>query len=151
MTTYGGMIYAPIMSSWFKVVGRINHPNKVVQTVTRVVVDQGVGGPSVPVLFFTCMTLMEGGSFQDVRRKLEAAWFNTWKTGVTIWVPASTINMTVVPPDARVLFTNSVALMWNVYLSYTNERHRILLGQRTADIAHSASKPDVSKSEQPLM
>lgn len=130
------------MSFWFKQVGKITHPNKIAQTAMRVVVDQGVGGPAVPVLFFTSLTLMQGGTLDDVRKKLKAAWLNTWKLGASIWIPFSTINMSLVPADARLLSTNAVALCWNIYLSYTNERHRIMLARARGVNAETAKATD---------
>lgn len=39
-------------------------------------------------------------------------------TGWSLWVPAMTINFGIVPMKYQVLYSNVVALLWNVYLSY---------------------------------
>lgn len=112
------------MNGWFSVLGRIFHPNLAIQTVKRVALDQIVAGPCFPVIFYTSLTLLEGGSLQQVRTKLEAAWFRTWTVGVCVFTPASIINQSVIAPQHRVLFINGVSLCWNVFLSYTNNRHK---------------------------
>ncbi|UZJ55653.1 hypothetical protein CBS101457_004973 [Exobasidium rhododendri] len=138
MGVYGGFIFAPIMHVWFGFLGRIRHPNIVIQTAMRVGVDQCTAGPLFPAMFFTSMTLLEGGTMADVRAKLKAAWFDTWKVGFVVFTPASIINQSIIPLSDRVLFINSIALGWNTYLSYTNSRQaRTLTAQKDAASALS--------------
>lgn len=120
------------MNAWFSLIGRIVMPNKALQAVTRVAADQLIGGPFFPAIFYTSLTLLEGGTLEDVRKKLERAWFHTWAVGVLVFTPASAINMTVISPQNRVLFVNGVSLSWNIYLSYTNNRHKTLLSEAEA-------------------
>ena len=120
------VVFAPMMHTWFGLIGRIELPNKVLQTVARVAADQLIGGPFFPAIFYTSLTLLEGGTLDDVRRKLERAWFRTWVIGALIFTPASAINMAVIAPQNRVLFVNGVSLSWNTYLSYTNNKHRLV-------------------------
>jgi protein Mpv17 len=120
-------VFAPLMHVWFGLVGRIQHINKVVQTVARVVVDQSIAGPIFPGLFYTCITLLEGGSLQDARTKVKSAWPDTWMTGVLVFTPASVVNMSMIAPPNRVLFMNAVGLSWNIYLSHANNRHKNII------------------------
>ena len=124
------------MNTWFNLIGRIAMPNKVKQTIARVAADQILGGPFFPVIFYTSLTLLEGGSLEDVRKKLESAWFRTWTVGVMVFTPASALNMAVIAPQNRVLFVNSVSLSWNTYLSYTNNKHKAILAE--AEAVHDA-------------
>ena len=39
-----------------------------------------------------------------------------------LWVPAQVINFRFVPTKFQVLYSNFVALVWNVYLSYSQTR-----------------------------
>lgn len=94
------------------------------QTVARVAVDQLIGGPFFPAIFFTSLTLLEGGTLRQVRERLEKSWFRTWCVGAMVYIPASAINMTLIPAQDRVLFVNLVSLNWNAYLSYTHGRNK---------------------------
>lgn len=116
-------VFAPIMNAWFGLLGRIVHPNLAIQTAKRVIVDQVIAGPCFPIIFYTSLTLMEGGTLQQVLDKIKAAWFLTWTVGVCVFTPASIINQSVIAPQHRVLFMNGVALCWNVFLSHTNNKH----------------------------
>lgn len=120
------------MHNWFRLIGRITLPNKAAQAVARVAADQLIGGPFFPAIFFTSLTLLEGGSLKQVRERLAKSWFSTWCVGVLVFTPASAINMTLIPPQNRVLFVNLVSLNWNAYLSYTYNRHKTLIYDRQA-------------------
>jgi hypothetical protein len=118
------IVIAPIMNGWFAILNRIVHPNLAVQTAGRVAVDQVIGGPCFPAIFYTSLTLLEGGTLDQVRTKLKAAWFRTWRVGVCVFAPASIINQSVIAPQNRVLFINGVSLCWNVFLSHTNNKYK---------------------------
>jgi protein Mpv17 len=112
------------MNVWFATLNRIHHPNLAIQTAKRVVVDQGVAGPCIPAFFYTSLTLLEGGTLQQVQTRLKDAWFRTWSIGVCVFAPASIINQSVIAPQNRILFISGVALCWNVFLSYTNNKYK---------------------------
>jgi hypothetical protein len=46
-----------------------------------------------------------------------------------LWIPAMTINFSMIPLKFQVLFGNVVALVWNVYLSYMSTK-----GATTAEV-----------------
>lgn len=66
---WGGGIYAPVVTVWFRVLDRIPIKNKVAGTVTRVALDQLVSAPIVLTGFFTVMTLLEGKTLDDAKAK----------------------------------------------------------------------------------
>lgn len=120
------------MHNWFRLIRCIMLPNKAAQAVARVAADQLIGGPFFPAIFFTSLTLLEGGSLQQVRERLKRSWFRTWCIGFLVFTPASAINMTLIPPQNSVLFVSLVSLNWNAYLSYTHNRHKELIDGRQA-------------------
>jgi protein Mpv17 len=69
-------------------------------------------------LFFTYMTLMDGGSFGDCATKVRALLWPTLTRHWRVWPWAQMINFSMVPPQFRVLFGNAIAFFWNAYLSY---------------------------------
>ncbi len=91
------------MHNWFRLIRRITLPNKAAQAVARVAADQLIGGPFFPAIFFTSLTLLEGGSLQQVHDRLKKSWFRTWCIGVLVFTPASAINMTLIPSEQRPL------------------------------------------------
>ncbi|KDN41878.1 protein SYM1 [Tilletiaria anomala UBC 951] len=115
---YGGLIFAPIASTWFgKVLERVNTGSKAGNVVTKVALDQSVAAPVFTAVFFSATTIMAGGSQGDVKQKLNESWWTTLKTGWMLWTPVQVINMAFVPVQQRLLFVNVVNLGWNTFLS----------------------------------
>lgn len=65
-----GLIFSPIMAVWFgKVLERVPYKGSA-GILAKVGLDQGFAAPNMLALFFTATTLMEGKTFDDVKKKL---------------------------------------------------------------------------------
>ena len=62
---------------------------------------------------------------EDVKKKLQNAWFKTWCTAIVFFTPASIINLSIIAPRNRLLFVNCVGLTWGVFLANTNNRAKL--------------------------
>lgn len=73
--------------------------------------------PPLNLLFFTFSGTLEhhdpAKAFANGQGKL----WELLKVNWGVWFPVQTLNFTLVPPQYRVLFVNSVALFWSAYLS----------------------------------
>lgn len=108
---YGGAIFAPIMSVWFKTLEKVpGKPGSLGNVLGKVAADQALAAPNMLALFFTATTLMGGGSTGDVKKKLEDSYWDTLKTSWMVWIPVQGINMAFVPVQQRLLFVNVVSL-----------------------------------------
>lgn len=70
---YGGVIFAPVTSVWFKTLERFapGVPGSVINVASKVVADQTLAAPTMLGVFFTATTLLGGGSFKDVQKKID--------------------------------------------------------------------------------
>jgi len=116
---YGGVIFAPILMPWFKVLDRIQYKSKVLTTVTRVAADQFIAAPCLVGLFFASMSVLEGRP-QDITNRLKEKWQPTIFKNWMVFIPTQAVNMSIVPPPLRLLVVNVVSLFWNTYLSWAN-------------------------------
>lgn len=108
---YGGCIFAPIMSVWFRTLERVpGRPGSLPNVLGKVALDQGLAAPNMLALFFSATTLMGGGSTTDVKKKLENSYWDTLKTSWALWIPVQGINMALVPVQQRLLFVNVVSI-----------------------------------------
>ncbi|KAG8906974.1 Protein required for ethanol metabolism [Tulasnella sp. 403] len=114
---YGGLIFTPIVVPWYRVIDRVPFASKQASIAAKVILDQFVFAPCAIALFFSCTTLMEGKSIEDVKRKLSKSYVSTLKANWTLFIPFQTINMAFVPLQHRLLAVNVVSLFWNTYLS----------------------------------
>lgn len=108
---YGGLIFAPIMSVWFRTLEKVpGKPGSAANVAGKVLLDQGLAAPNMLALFFSATTLMGGGSTADVKRKLEDSYWSTLKTSWALWIPVQGLNMALVPVQQRLLFVNVVSI-----------------------------------------
>lgn len=54
--------------------------------------------------------------------KLKADLWDACKANWILWVPAQTLNFSVVPLQLRSPFVSLVAVAWNVYLSWSSHK-----------------------------
>lgn len=136
IVVWGGGLFAPAITQWFKVLQKVNLGNAVTTTAARVGLDQFLCAPVVVTGFFTFMTLTEGKDLATVKHKLRnvrpslslpaclpsppeltlrlaaAAGLQellpTLKANWGVFIPTQAINFSVVPPAYRLLTINLV-------------------------------------------
>jgi hypothetical protein len=86
------------------------------KTAQRVIVDQFAFAPLFLPSFMSWLWVLEGR--ENIPSQIQQNVPGMIVTGWSLWVPAMTINFGMVPMKYQVLFSNVVALLWNVYLSY---------------------------------
>ncbi|CAB4254254.1 similar to Saccharomyces cerevisiae YLR251W SYM1 Protein required for ethanol metabolism [Maudiozyma barnettii] len=127
-TTYGTVIFSVIGDRWYKVLNGINIPSnyyilkrsKIATLVLRVGIDQLIFAPFGLILYYGSMSVMSGGTLQAVREKLRLQWWPTLCANWVVWPVVQFINFSLVPVHYRLLCVNSVALLWNTFLSMRN-------------------------------
>eukprot|EP00288_Rhodomonas_lens_P013078 CAMPEP_0177693438 /NCGR_PEP_ID=MMETSP0484_2-20121128/2399_1 /TAXON_ID=354590 /ORGANISM="Rhodomonas lens, Strain RHODO" /LENGTH=238 /DNA_ID=CAMNT_0019204247 /DNA_START=1 /DNA_END=717 /DNA_ORIENTATION=+ len=121
-TFLGGVLVAPTLHVWYGFLGRTIAGKTLTATVQRVSVDQFLFAPCFIATFFTSLAFLEGKTMKELETQLREEWpsavVNNWK----LWIPAQCINLGVVPPHLQVLFSNFVAVFWNVYLSLVTHK-----------------------------
>ncbi|KAK8187496.1 hypothetical protein HDK77DRAFT_289805 [Phyllosticta capitalensis] len=119
MAGYGGAVFGPAATTWFKVLSRVQLSNPFATTVTRVAADQLLFAPTSMFVFLSSMSILEG---TDPRKKLEAAYKPALIKNWMVWPFVQMGNFTLVPLEHRVLVVNIVSLGWNCYLSWLNSQ-----------------------------
>lgn len=117
---YGGVIFAPMADKWYKVLGAVKIPSwksPAADLIARVGLDQGVFAPFIGIpLYYTMMTMMEGGDMRAIKNKIQNNWFDTLYTNWLVWPGVQLVNFAVVPVHFRLLVVNVVSIGWNCYL-----------------------------------
>nr|XP_026695053.1 protein Mpv17-like isoform X3 [Ciona intestinalis] len=76
-------------------------------------------GPCLLAGFLTIRPLLFGHSMEYSLKNLRGCYFNYLRRSYTVWIPAQTINFYFIPHSGRMLFGQSIAFFWMMYLSYT--------------------------------
>lgn len=118
MALYGGCIFGPAATLWYKALMRISVPGSPNGTiVARVLTDQTVFASSNLFVFLSTMSLLEGS---DPVKKLQSTYAEALKKNWMVWPPVQFVNFKYVPLEHRVFVVNIVSIFWNCYLSYVN-------------------------------
>jgi protein Mpv17 len=120
----GTFLVAPTVHVWYNRLHRFTSALLLLSSsgkllASRVAIDQGLFAPAFTALWLVALRALEGhhqpidwtALQESVPRIVVANW--------ALWVPAQVVNFAVVPLKFQVLYSNGVALAWNVYLSYT--------------------------------
>lgn len=128
---YGAFVFAPIGNKLyvtlnnrvffpFKIQGVGVKTRKLLDTTSRVAVDQLCWSPIGIALYFSCMTLMEGKGIGEIRRRCREKYVETLITNWEVWPLFQLANFALVPVAFRLLCVNVVSIVWNSFLSYEN-------------------------------
>ncbi|KAF7319798.1 hypothetical protein MKEN_00762400 [Mycena kentingensis (nom. inval.)] len=121
LTFYGGAMFGPAMTQWYKFLNRIQFKSPTKGVVYRVWLDQCVLTPGAVMAFFASMALLEGKP-KEVVPRIGAGYIPTLLRNWTVFVPTQIINFWLVPPHLRFVVVSIVSLFWNTYLSVANTK-----------------------------
>ncbi|XP_014279597.1 protein Mpv17 [Halyomorpha halys] len=113
-----GTAIGPTIQKWYavldKVVGKKHNFRTLVKKIT---LDQLGMAPLMLGAFLTTITLMEGGGYQDIHKRIKDDYFDILINNYKLWPAVQLITFSL-PCHYRVLFVQIVALGWNTYLAW---------------------------------
>lgn len=139
-----GFAMAPIQFKWFGFLSRafpITKTSAFVPALKRVAVDQVVFAPVSVALFFSVMTVAEGGGRRAVALKLRDMYLPTLKANWMVWPTVQIINFRLMPVQFQLVsrshahiystdsylvliiaqpFVSTIGIAWTAYLSLSN-------------------------------
>ncbi|KAI0100550.1 hypothetical protein GGR51DRAFT_351556 [Nemania sp. FL0031] len=118
-----GFAMAPIQFKWFGFLSRafpITKTSAFVPALKRVAVDQIAFAPVSVALFFSVMTVAEGGGRRAVALKLKDMYMPTLKANYMVWPAVQIINFRLMPVQFQLPFVSTIGIAWTAYLSLSN-------------------------------
>ncbi|KAI8633291.1 hypothetical protein F5Y19DRAFT_295295 [Xylariaceae sp. FL1651] len=118
-----GFAMAPLQFKWFGFLSRafpITKNSAFGPALKRVAVDQIVFAPVSVALFFSVMTVAEGGGRRAVSLKLKDMYLPTLKANYMVWPAVQIINFRLMPVQFQLPFVSTVGIAWTAYLSLSN-------------------------------
>ncbi|KAG7348222.1 Mpv17 / PMP22 family protein [Nitzschia inconspicua] len=110
---------------------------KPITVASKVFIDQTIWNPIFGCMFFGYLNLVEGKSWDDYVKKLQADLKTAVMGSWAVWVPAHTINFAFVPPSQRLLYINTIQIGYNVFLSFLGNKSVDTEEKISADAASS--------------
>lgn len=118
-----GFIMAPLQHKWFGFLSS-TFPAKAGAASSaafkRVAFDQLLFAPVGLAMFFTFMTVAEGGTRRDVQKKFRDVYIPALKANFMVWPAVQMLNFRVIPLQLQIPFVSTIGIAWTAYLSLTN-------------------------------
>ena len=119
-----------------------NYGSKFISVLTKVVVQQICFTPVFNTYFFSLHSLLAGATFEETWERLKKALPISIKNSVKLWPAVTGFSFMYVPPQFRNVFSGVIAVGWQTYLSWLNQK---AAGEvRAAELAAAAEEHQAS-------
>jgi len=121
MWVIGAFVVAPCLHYWYRFLNRIIPDPSTIGAIKRVLLDQGLFAPTFICVFFGAMFTLEG-RLNELPDHLRRTWWPALQANWKLWIPAMLITFRFIPHHFQVIWVNTVALIWNTYLSWAGHQ-----------------------------
>jgi protein Mpv17 len=118
-----GFMMAPVQWLWYNRLNNWFPMTKAAATVPamqRVAMDQLMFSPISLSVFFTFMTVAEGGGKSAVLKKFQDVYVPTLRANYMLWPAVQIINFRLMPIQFQIPFVSTIGIAWTAYLSLKN-------------------------------
>jgi len=118
MTGYGTVVFGVTSFFWYKWldVYLVSLSTKL-QVFCKVALDEFIYAPFCITSLFGILSALEGKNFGQIKEKIQADFWPTFRVDLVVWPILQTINFYLLPLKYRVLYISVCSLFWNVFLS----------------------------------
>jgi len=112
-------LIGPALFKWYGVLERrihFRHPGAT--AFGKMVTDQLLFAPVALYGFFWANGKLSGLSNEEIKSNVRNSYFDVLIANYQLWPAVQMVNFWVIPLAHRILFVQTVALMWNTYLAW---------------------------------
>ncbi|KAJ5753110.1 hypothetical protein N7520_010027 [Penicillium odoratum] len=126
--------------NWFWFLhNNFNFSSKLLSILTKVFVQQIVFTPVFNSYFFSVHSLLAGATFEETWERLKKALPVSVTNSVKLWPAVTAFSLMYVPPEFRNVFSGVIAVGWQTYLSWLNQKAAREVQQEEAAIETGSS------------
>ena len=141
-TSIGTVLVGPVLFYWYGFLARTFTGHTVAPVLKRLAMDQLVFAPLFIPTFMTSVLVLEGKNTCAIKERLQQDYLSALRANYTIWPPAMFFNFWFVPLPFQVLFSNSIGLVWNVFMSFITHKKEHEKLQKKANTPSSGGELD---------
>ncbi|KAL2823131.1 putative MFS multidrug transporter [Aspergillus granulosus] len=109
--------------NWFMFLhNNFNFTSKFLSILTKVAVQQAVFTPVFNTYFFSVHSLLSGASLEETFERLKVALPQSIVNSAKFWPMVTAFSFMYVPPQFRNVFSGCIAVGWQTYLSWLNQK-----------------------------
>lgn len=109
--------------NWFMFLhNNFNFQSKFLSILTKVSVQQAVFTPVFNTYFFSVHSLLAGASLEETFERLKVALPVSISNSVKLWPAVTAFSFVYVSPPFRSIFAGVIAVGWQTYLSWLNQK-----------------------------
>ncbi|XP_076292066.1 mpv17-like protein 2 isoform X2 [Lasioglossum baleicum] len=123
MTTVG-LIQGPFHHWFYLVLDKVIPGRCAVSVVKKTCLDQSIASPTCLGIFFIGLGVLESRKLEEIYDELRVKLYDTWKVDCCFWPPTQCINFFFIPFRYRVLYTNFMTMIYDIFLSYMKYDHQ---------------------------
>lgn len=113
-----GLIQGPFHHWFYTILDRILPGRSAKSIIKKTLLDQSIASPTCLAIFFVGLGILEHHKVEEICKELKLKFWNTWKVDCCFWPPTQCINFLFVPLHYRVLYTNAMTMIYDIFLSY---------------------------------
>ncbi|NXA57432.1 MPV17 protein, partial [Nothocercus julius] len=122
MAAIGACFVGPVLGTWYRLLDRLVPGATKAAALKKMLLDQGGFAPCFLGCFLSVVGAANGLSLQENCSKLRQDYVDALLTNYCIWPPVQAANFYFVPLNHRLAVVQSVAVVWNCYLSWKANR-----------------------------
>ncbi|EEP82350.1 conserved hypothetical protein [Uncinocarpus reesii 1704] len=120
--TVGAVACIPVYRWFMFLHHHFNYASKGLSILTKVIVSQSVFTPTFNTYFFTMQSLLAGASLEDTWERVKKAVPNSVMNSLKLWPGVTAFLFLYVEPQFRSIVSGVVAVGWQTYLSWLNQK-----------------------------
>ncbi|XP_033104261.1 protein Mpv17-like [Anneissia japonica] len=117
-TAFGFLFTGPVLHKYYTILEKYVGGHVMIQPIKKMIIDQTCFAPAFIFTYFTVIGYTSGMNTTEVKEKLKKDYKSTLLVNWTVWPFVQICNFYFVPLQHRVITANSVAVVWNTYLSW---------------------------------
>ncbi|XP_011871016.1 PREDICTED: mpv17-like protein 2 [Vollenhovia emeryi] len=113
-----GLVQGPFHHWFYTLLDKVLPGRNAKSVLKKTFLDQSVASPTCLAIFFVGLGIMESHKIEEICKELKLKFCETWKVDCCFWPPTQCVNFLFVPLHYRVLYTNAMTMVYDIFLSY---------------------------------
>lgn len=114
----GLFIGGPATRTWYGILDKYIGSKGGTVVMKKVACDQLLFAPAFIAVLLTTIGTLQGNDFENLKAKLKNEYLEILINNYKVWPMVQLVNFYFTPLQYQVLVVQSVALLWNTYISY---------------------------------